>query len=182
MPLLFLVIALLQPNARANARAQTQAPAGSLMVLGEFSNMKFTEEHAYGYTVQLWRQGDQIIGFLQSSEGLAGDTPTGVLEEVQFDPRTQSLSFKAKLTMGVVLLAQGRQEPTHDLFEFHGILGRAALAGAIGRRDMLRPTAKAEIRQVSLRKQSGENMIEFHSYAEWKKSADQILKFRGPKW
>lgn len=178
MPLLFLVISLLQ----SNARAQKQAPAGSLIVLGEFSNMKFTEEHAYGYTVQLWRQGDQIIGFLQSSEGLAGDTPTGVLEQVQFDPRTQSLSFQAKLTMGVVLLAQGRQEPTHDLFEFRGTLGSAALVGVIRRRDMLRPTAKAEIRQVRLRKQSGENMIEFESYPEWKKSADQILKFRGPKW
>jgi hypothetical protein len=74
--------------------------------------MKFTEEHAYGYSVQLWRQGDEVFGFFEASEGLAGDTPAGILDEVQFDPRSGALSFKAKLTIGVALLAAGQQEPS----------------------------------------------------------------------
>jgi len=61
--------------------------------------MEFTEEHAYGYVVQLWRQGDRVFGFREAPEGLAGDTPIGALEEVQFEPRRSALSFKAKLTM-----------------------------------------------------------------------------------
>ena len=171
-------MALAQPAARALA----QSPAAPLSVIGEFSSMKFTEEHAYGYTVQLWQQGHQVFGFFESSEGLAGDTPIGILDEVQFDPRSGSLSFKAKLTIGVVLLAQGRQEPSRDLFEFRGTLERAALVGTIRHWDMLRPRAKPVTSQVRLRRQSGENMLETRSYAEWEKSADEILKFRGPKW
>ena len=175
---LLAIISLVQPTARALA----QSPAAPVTAVGEFSNMKFTEEHAYGYTVQLWQQGDHIFGFFESSEGLEGDTPTGVLDEVQYDPKSGSLSFKAKLTMGVALLEQGRQEPSRDLFQFRGTLERTALVGTISRSDMLRPQAKPETSQVRLRRQSGENMIEAHTYAEWKKSADEILKFRGPKW
>jgi hypothetical protein len=56
--------------------------------VGEFSNVRYTAEHAYGYAVQLWRDGDRLIGLLMVSEGLQGDTPTGMLENVRFNSRT----------------------------------------------------------------------------------------------
>ena len=152
------------------------------MVVGEFSNMRFTEEHAYGYTVELWRQGDRVIGLLEASEGLAGDTPTGRLDEVQFELRSGALSFKAKLTMGVVRSAMGREEPSHDLFEFRGTLGREALVGTMKHSDMLQPEAKPAISHVRLRRGSGEEMMRASSYAEWQDSVDEILRRRGPKW
>jgi hypothetical protein len=173
-----LLMMLIQPAGRTFAQFSTTPPTN----VGEFSNMKATREHAYCYRVQLWQQNDQVFGFLESSEGLQGDTPIGVLDDVQFDARSGSLSFKAKLTMGVVLLAQGRQEPSRDLFEFRGTLERAALVGTMRHWDMLRPQAKAVSSQVRLRRQRGENMVEARSYTEWKKTADEILKFRGPKW
>src|ERR1700676_1014299 len=91
--------------------ALAQAPR-PISFVGEFSNMRYTEEHAYGYTIQLWREGAAVFGLFLASEGLAGDTPTGLLDDLKYDARSGKLSFKTKLTMG----ADARQQPTHDLF------------------------------------------------------------------
>jgi len=173
---------LLMTLAEPPATALPQSLAAPVGILGEFSNMEFTEEHAYGYTVQLWRQGDRVFGFLEASEGLAGDTPIGKLEEVKFEPRSGTLSFKAKLTIGLAFAESGRQQPSRDLLEFRGNLERAALVGALKRWDMLRPNANPVASQVRLQRRGNERMIQARTYAEWKKAADEILKFRGPKW
>jgi hypothetical protein len=173
-----LLVALAQPLVSALPQSRETPVA----IVGEYSNMEFTEEHAYGYTAQLWRQGDRVFGLFEASEGLAGDTPAGMLDEVQFDPRSGALSFKAKLSIGVVLQPSGRQEPSRDLFEFRGTLERTALVGTLRQWDMRQPQGRPVTRQVRLQKQSGASRIQASTYAEWKKSADEILKFRGPKW
>jgi hypothetical protein len=95
----------------------TQLPAlASVKPIGEYSNMRYTAEHAYGYTVQLWQDGNQFFGLFMSAFGLAGDTPTGLLEDVKFNPSTGALSFTARLTVGSAYLGEGRQEPTRDFF------------------------------------------------------------------
>jgi hypothetical protein len=142
--------------------------------IGEFSNMRFTEEHAYGYSVQLWRDGDSLIGLFLASEGLQGDTPTGMLENVKYDSRTGALSFAARLTIGLAVLPGGRQEPSRDLFRFSGTLTPAALTGTLERSDK-RERVRLKIQPQSATFAAG-------SYAEWKRQADEILKFRGPKW
>ncbi len=78
-------------------------PIGSdqqVTFVGSFSNMRYTEEHQYGDEIDLWRSGNQIFGHFLHSAGLAGDTPTGLIEDVKYDPKNGNLSFKAKLTMG----------------------------------------------------------------------------------
>ena len=101
--------------------------------------MRYTEEHAYGYAVELWRDGDSAIGLFFVSEGLQGDTPTGMLENIKFDPPTGVLSFTARLTTGAVLLPGGRQEPSRDRFEFSGTLKATVLTGTILRSDQRQP-------------------------------------------
>src|SRR5437879_10467002 len=93
-----------------------------IRAIGEFSDMRYTEEHAYGYAVELWRDGDSVIGLLLVSEGLQGDTPTGILENIRFDSRTGALSFTVKLATGATILSGGGQEPSRNLFEFSGTL------------------------------------------------------------
>jgi len=118
------------------------AATNAVMVVGEFSNMRFTAEHAYGYSVQLWRQGDQLFGLLLASDGLQGDTPTGLLEEIKFDTHTGVLSFVAKLTTGVTLLGSSppfKEVPVCERFEFRGNLGPGMLTGRMNR-DRLQPT------------------------------------------
>ena len=75
---LFLILSFLG-HASTNERA--------IRFLGEFSNLRLTAEHSYGYSVQLWQSGNDLFGLLLSSNGLSGDTPTGQLEDVHFDSR-----------------------------------------------------------------------------------------------
>ena len=46
-----------------------QNPDRPIRAIGNFSNMRYTEEHAYGYAVELWRDGDSAIGLFLVSEG-----------------------------------------------------------------------------------------------------------------
>jgi len=50
--------------------AFAQDPSRPLRAIGRFSNLRLTEEHAYGYTFDLWRDGDSIVGLFLASEGL----------------------------------------------------------------------------------------------------------------
>jgi hypothetical protein len=159
-----------------------QSPAAPARAIGEFSNMRYTEEHAYGYAVQLWRDGDSTVGLLLVSEGLQGDTPTGLLENVRWNPRTGALSFTAKLSIGVAVLPGGRQEPSRDLFEFSGTLKRAILTGVVVRSDGLQASRPAARERVQLKLQPDAALFAAESYAEWKRQAEEILKRRGPKW
>ncbi|HTD43877.1 MAG TPA: hypothetical protein VK687_06830 [Bryobacteraceae bacterium] len=152
----------------ASAFAQAPRP---ITFAGEFSNMRYTEEHAYGYTLQLWREGATVFGLFLASEGLAGDTPTGLLDDLKYDPRSGKLSFKAKLTMGV----DARLQPSHDLFEFDGTLGKAAVSGVLKR--------AAVSERINLRKlEPNAALPQPRTYDEWKRQTDEIIRRRGPKW
>jgi hypothetical protein len=152
------------------AVALGQAPR-PITFVGEFSNMRYTEEHAYGYSVQLWREGAAVFGLFLASEGLAGDTPTGLLDDLKYDPRSGRLSFRAKLTMGV----DARQQPSHDLFEFDGKLSARALSGVLKR--------AAASERINLRKLQPDSALDQpRTYDEWKRQTDEILRRRGPKW
>jgi hypothetical protein len=133
--------------------------------------MRYTEEHAYGYILQLWREGTAVFGLFLASEGLAGDTPTGMLDDLKYDQRSGKLSFKAKLTMGI----DARNQPSHDLFEFDGTLGAAAASG------VLKHGAATE--RINLRKLRPDAALrQPRTYDEWKRQTDEILRRRGPKW
>ncbi|MEO7653899.1 MAG: hypothetical protein ABIZ80_25865 [Bryobacteraceae bacterium] len=162
--------------------SMAQEPAAPMTIVGEFSNMRFTEEHAYGYMVQFWRHGKDFAGLLLSSEGLQGDTPTGLLENVHFDLRSGKVSFTANLTTDMAVMENGRQEPTRDYFEFQGILRKDSLSGVLKRSDHLRHGTTPISKQLVLKKQTASGMTEPSSYAEWKKETDEILEYRGPKW
>jgi hypothetical protein len=159
-----------------------QNPGRPIRAIGEFSNVRSTEDHAYGYTIKLWSDGDSAIGLFFVSEGLQGDTPAGMIENVKFDSRTGALSFTAKLSTGVTLLPGGRQEPTRDLFEFSGTLSASALTGTIHRSDQRQPARAGSQERIQLKIQPQATMLTAGSFAEWKGRADEILKFRGPKW
>ena len=112
-----------------------------------------------------------MFGLFLASEGLAGDTPAGLLDHLKYDARSGKLSFKAKLTMGV----DARQQPTHDLFEFDGTLSARAVSG------VLKPAAASD--RINLRKlQPDAALPQPRTYDEWQRQTDEILRRRGPKW
>src|SRR3954466_16254606 len=60
-----------------------------MVEIGAFSNVRNQPEHAYGYTVMLWRAGSCLVGFFASREGLAGDTPIGEAHHVEYDGKAR---------------------------------------------------------------------------------------------
>jgi len=163
-------------SALAQGNQKTQA-------VGSFSNMKYTDEHAYGYAVELWRYNHTLVGLFLASEGLAGDTPTGLLEKLSFDEKTGAISFEAKLSMGVVYSQQHDGVPSRDVFRFKGILKRNQLRGRLERLDMLEPQPAPQTEQIVLkREESNSALAAYKNYADWRQYADEILKFRGPRW
>jgi hypothetical protein len=158
--------------------------AGAVRRLGAFTNMRYTAEHQYGYSVELWQEKDRLFGFLLVSAGLAGDTPTGLLEDVVFDPKTGRLTFRARLSTASTFDENNRQVPTRDLYEFNGALKGQSLTGTLRHTDAPNRSAAGTKTKVSLRrsKSGSDAMIQPKNYGEWKEEADEILKLRGPKW
>jgi hypothetical protein len=156
----------------------------SIYRIGAFTNIKHTEGHAYGYKVELWRQGDRLFGFFLSAQGLAGDTPTGLLEDVRFNPSTGQVTFRARLTTGLFINRQYDNVPSRDVFHFSGILKRDKLEGILETSNALTPMEAPRRKRITLRmsQEASAMMIEARSYDEWKERADDILKFRGPRW
>jgi hypothetical protein len=174
-------------HSQTNHKAKGRTPARSANVvkkLGVFTNMRFTGEHQYGYSVELWQEKDRLFGFLLVSEGLTGDTPTGLLEDVVFNPKTGRLTFRARLSTGSTFNSNNEQIPTRDVYRFNGTLKGQKLTGALEHTDALDRAATGTKKNVSLRrsKSESESMIEARSYDEWEKEAAEILKLRGPKW
>jgi hypothetical protein len=185
---LFLLLAIsFSVHAQTARKSNNQAAARSAAVvkrLGVFTNMRFTREHQYGYSVELWQEKDRLFGFLLVSEGLSGDTPTGLLEDVVFNSKTGRLTFRARLSTGSTFNRNNEQIPTRDVYRFSGALRGQRLTGVLEHTDALNQGATGTKKNVSLRRSGSESasMIEARSYDEWKKEADEILTLRGPKW
>jgi len=152
--------------------------------IGSFSNMRFTREHQYGVEVQLWRDGEELLGLLSCSEGLIGDTPTGLLEHARHDPRTGDISFQARLSTGQHFCKLHKDVPSRDLFSFQGRLSNSSATGVLKHSDLLHPESPASEERVVLRKlkRKGANQVDYRSRSDWSIAARAILRLRGPKW
>jgi hypothetical protein len=173
------------PSERRSAGVQSSPRhiADRLVFLGEFSNMRFTTEHAYGVSVELWREGASVFGLLDFADGLQGDMPTGLLQDVAFKPATGQLSFNVKLTSGLHYCPQHPSGvPSRDVFLFTGNLTDFRLRGKLTRSDTLHPDRKLPIEELVLKKRATADPIAAANYVEWKRKVEPILKFRGPKW
>src|ERR1017187_9961120 len=52
-----------------------QAPDRSIRPIGEFANFRSTDKHTYKCDVELWRDGDSVIGLFFAAEGFDADMP-----------------------------------------------------------------------------------------------------------
>jgi hypothetical protein len=69
-------------------------------VLGNFSGVKHAHGDAFGYALKLWKEGGRVFGLLLVYTGAPSDPPTGILEDVKFDPRSGKLSFSSRYRPG----------------------------------------------------------------------------------
>jgi len=132
----------------------------------------------------LWREGTDLFGLFSYAEGLMGDTPTGLLEDVKYDPASGIIAFRSRLTTGRHFCKVHNNVPSRDVFTFQGKLTNSSLAGVLKRSDALHPENIPKEEKVSLKKMVGEawDQPSYDSRAGWEAAVNQILKLRGPKW
>ncbi len=162
-------------------------PETSMVSVGVFSDMRYTEEHAQGYRLELWRAGDCLVGLWMAADGPVGDTPTGLIEQVQYEKSTGALAFQARLTMGEFVVGSRTvtTEPSKDLYQFTGILRNNALRGTVQHTFKNTSAISAPPSQkVTLKFSRAESkaLNPKMTYAQWMREAHDILKLRGPKW
>lgn len=153
-------------------------------LVGEFTNMRYTEEHAYGYSVELWRSGKCLFGLFLASEGLAGDTPTGLIENLKFDSRTGAIAFLARLTMGRLTAKDLDNVESRDVYRFTGKLSRTWLRGTVRHTNALLPQHPGVSAALVLRRsrEHADALRSVATFREWEREVRRMLELRGPKW
>ena len=150
--------------------------------VGHYSNFRYTAEHQFGAGVDLWRDGPTLVGLFSYAAGPIGDTPTGRLEGVVFDPGTGHVSFSARLTMGQHYCEVHKSVPSQDVFRFSGVLTDESVAGTLIHTDNLHPERAAIEEKIVLQRSDAEPVVRYTSREQWESGIEPILKFRGPRW
>lgn len=166
---------------------QAQRPAkkandDAIEVVGAFLDVKHVAGDALGYSLRLWKHGDDIVGLLSVYVGPPSDPPTGMLEDVRFDPRTRRFSFSAHLSTGLVYGRGYAGVPSRDRFTFTGVLTRKEVRGVLRRSDELFPGERSRSERIRLKysKDFTELMGSASTnYAKWKAWADEMVLRHG---
>jgi hypothetical protein len=180
-----IILSLILPFCFLSSSVIAQPQANQQVVfLGTFSNMQYTEEHQYGFEVELWRAGDSIIGHFFHSAGLTGDAPTGLLEKVKYSPKSGELNFETRLTMGQHYCKIHKGVPSRDLYRFKGTLGEKNLVGEVETINILDENQSMGTDKLNLYKSERLDTFksELSTYSKWEEYSKIILNFRGPKW
>jgi hypothetical protein len=137
-----------------------------VQVVGSYDNLRYTSEHTYGYTVELWRQGDRILGLFSFTNGAQADFDTGTLDNLTFDPRTGAVTFESYAGM----------------FGFEGTLTRNALSGRLSSAPRI-GAPRDQHKEVVLRRSEEATALlrDYATFREWKQMAGEIVKRLGPK-
>jgi hypothetical protein len=139
--------------------SQSSGDGARVIVEGGFSNIRYTEEHAYGQEVKLRRQGSRLLGLFMYTEGPQADFPTGLLEHVRFNSATGELSFDAYASQ----------------FHFDGRLEKATIKGVLKQMHPIDGRQVAEDQVILTRNANLTNaMRDYPSEDEWNRYASQI--------
>lgn len=147
--------------------------------MGVFTNLRDTQEHASGYKVELWRYNTIVFGLFSVAVGPQADFPAGLLENVKFAPLTGRLSFLVKLSTHVQSDGSGRLTGSEELYAFDGSVGDGRLSGTLRYSENC---AYSSDEQIELFVEETQGSSWPSTYGEWKRTAEQILHFRGPRW
>ena len=141
----------------AAVQSQDDVPADVVDYVGTFSQFRETGEHVYGYQLELWRDGDEMVGLWSRADGRPADFPTVSITGVRWNRSTGSLRFTVRWC--------------GETATFRGILKGREIAGEVvarGARTKVR-LRRSDFEQAPVRR------------AEWKSRVDQVLKRLGPR-
>lgn len=170
------------PDAIGGQAGVAPARASEVIVVGTFANNDQGDPAQVPCIIELYRVDSKLFGMLYAAV-VNEDMPAGLLEDVRYNSQTGEMSFRSRLTIGVVVM-NGKTVPTEDLVEFSGTLTQTSLSGtAIWTRHDL-PTLSPRQERVGLRYSArlSDQMLHSKSYAEFAILSGRVLQARGPKW
>jgi hypothetical protein len=133
-------------------------PAATVEHLGAYAQLRQTDEHVYGYVLQLWRDETGIVGLWSIASGEPADFPTVRVDDLRWDAASGVIRFTVKAC------ATSR---------FEGVARGSEIAGRIT--DQRTNTAT----DVRLRRAEDERQSLVR--AEWLAQTEGILKRRKPR-
>jgi hypothetical protein len=148
--------------------------------LGQFSNMTYSQDHQFGQDVYLWRELDELYGYMEYSLGGAlGDYTTARLQNVRFDAATRKLSFQARNP-----LYDEKGNVIRNLFVFDGIIRANAIEGILKCRSAITNEPCANDQKVLWKKAKLENteMKRIGTRQDWEAHVNEQLKAHGARW
>lgn len=99
MPLRLGVAAIITVGSTAIS-AQTHA-----VLFREYSNIRYTEEHAYGVEIELWRVGTGLVAMIAETNGLQADFPNVPARVVVYDENTGTIRLEGEWCKEPLLFA-----------------------------------------------------------------------------
>jgi hypothetical protein len=141
---------------------------GAVNAVGSFISGELGTSHTFGYEVRLWRQQDQLLGFLIVSGGLSTEPPVGVISTVQYNAQTGEVEFDAKIPIDM--------GETCERFRFAGRLLSTELVGTLEWVDPPRQGAEPGVESLHL-KRSG-SLSSFPTYQAWQVNVNERLKLQ----
>jgi hypothetical protein len=148
--------------------------------LGKFSSMTYSQEHQSGEVVYLWKEKNELYGYMEYSLGGAlGDYTTSRLENVRFDSVSKALSFQARNP-----LYDEKGNVIRNLFVFDGLIKPNAIEGTLRCRDTITNGNCSNDRMVSWKKVTVENpeTYRIRDRQDWETHISEQLKERGARW
>lgn len=133
------------------------ALSGPVVPVGTFDNYRFSEEHQYGYGLRLWRQGEALRGTFSAADGLAGDTPTGLIRDGH-STAEGGVSFTATLMAGTHSCKLHNGVPERRAYTFHGRLVGIQITGTLEDAGLLHPEIAPRRTPVTLELRSRETL------------------------
>ena len=149
-------------------------------LLGQFSNMNYSQDHQSGQDVYLWRELNELYGYMEYSLGGAlGDFTTARLENIRFDPAKKSLSFQARNP-----LYDEQGKVIRNLFLFDGLIRSNAVEGTLKCRAAIGNEPCGSDQKVLWKKVTRGNaaMRRIANRRDWEMLVAEQLKTHGARW
>ena len=153
-----------------------------LEFVGNFSNMNYSEDHQYGEDVYLWRNGEDLYGYMEYSLGGAlGDVTMARLEKIRFEPKTGKLSFETRNP-----LYDGEGNVIRNLFVFNGKIQPDMVEGILGCRSAGGGGPCNSDKKITWKKLNKEikitNELQLIDKDAWEEFVADELQRRGARW
>lgn len=109
-----------------------------------YSAVQVTEgedPHAYGVSVEFCRVGNVWTGYFSEHVGPVADPPAGKLNDVALSGNAGTVSFTARLALGLTL-REAEWVPAQVMYGFSGRIGRDAIVGVLTKEQAGRATSE----------------------------------------